>query len=106
METRSDRPGFFYIFKAGMERAKNNIRIVFMGTPEFAVPSLASLIDNGYDVCAVVTAPDRPAGRRGGRFFTGDCLSWRYTGYTLQLEIKMKPDPSAGNLSSPGLPPA
>lgn len=34
-----------------------------MGTPEFAVPSLAALIDAGYDVVAVVTQPDKPAGR-------------------------------------------
>ena len=41
----------------------SNIRIVFMGTPDFAVASLAALISKGYDICAVVTAPDRPAGR-------------------------------------------
>jgi methionyl-tRNA formyltransferase len=34
-----------------------------MGTPEFAVASLSALVSGGYDVCAVVTAPDRPAGR-------------------------------------------
>lgn len=34
-----------------------------MGTPEFAVPSLDILLQNGYDVAAVVTAPDKPAGR-------------------------------------------
>lgn len=34
-----------------------------MGTPEFAVPSLKALLDEGMDVVAVVTAPDRPAGR-------------------------------------------
>ncbi len=34
-----------------------------MGTPEFAVASLQGLYEKGYDVCAVVTAPDRPAGR-------------------------------------------
>jgi len=34
-----------------------------MGTPEFAVPSLDILIKNGFDVCAVITAPDKPAGR-------------------------------------------
>ena len=39
------------------------MRIVFMGTPDFAVPSLAILIEAGYEVVAVVTAPDRPAGR-------------------------------------------
>ncbi len=39
------------------------MNIVFMGTPEFAVPSLKKLVDNGYNIVAVVTAPDRPAGR-------------------------------------------
>lgn len=39
------------------------MRIVFMGTPEFAVPSLRALLDNGYDVVAAITQPDRPAGR-------------------------------------------
>ena len=38
-------------------------RIVFMGTPPFAVASLAALVDAGIDVAAVVTAPDKPAGR-------------------------------------------
>lgn len=39
------------------------IRVVFMGTPEFAVPSLDALLDAGYDVVGVFTQPDRPAGR-------------------------------------------
>ena len=39
------------------------LRIVFMGTPEFAVPSLRALVSEGYNVVAVVTAPDKPAGR-------------------------------------------
>ena len=39
------------------------MRIVFMGTPEIAVDSLKKLIDDGHDVCAVVTQPDRPKGR-------------------------------------------
>ena len=39
------------------------MRIVFMGTPAFAVPSLKALIDGGYDVVAAVTQPDRKAGR-------------------------------------------
>ncbi len=38
-------------------------RIIFMGTPEFAVATLDALIDAGMDVAAVITAPDRPAGR-------------------------------------------
>ena len=39
------------------------MRIVFMGTPDFAVASLDALISNGFNVIAVVTAPDKPAGR-------------------------------------------
>lgn len=39
------------------------MKIVFMGTPEFAVPSLQLLLDSGREVCAVYTQPDRPAGR-------------------------------------------
>lgn len=42
---------------------KKDLRIIYMGTPEFAVPSLEILIKNNYNVVAVVTAPDRPAGR-------------------------------------------
>ncbi len=43
--------------------AFKDIRIVFLGTPEFAVASLRALIDGGAKVVAVVTAPDKPAGR-------------------------------------------
>lgn len=39
------------------------MRIVFMGTPEFAVASLDILVQNNYDVVAVITVPDKPAGR-------------------------------------------
>jgi len=39
------------------------VRIVFMGTPEFAVPSLKALIQEGYDIAGVFTQPDRPKGR-------------------------------------------
>lgn len=39
------------------------MRIVFMGTPEFAVESLKALVQNGYNVVGVVTAPDKPVGR-------------------------------------------
>ena len=40
------------------------MRIVFMGTPDFAVPSLQALIDAGHEVCAVYTQPDKPQGRK------------------------------------------
>ncbi len=39
------------------------MRILFMGTPEFAVPSLRILLDHSYEIPAVVTAPDKPRGR-------------------------------------------
>ena len=42
---------------------KKDLRIVFMGTPEFAVYSLKKLVENGQQVVGVITAPDRPAGR-------------------------------------------
>src|SRR5215203_6199080 len=40
-----------------------DIRIVFMGTPEFAVSSLHALVNAGYQIVGVITAPDKPAGR-------------------------------------------
>ncbi len=42
---------------------KQDLRIVFMGTPEFAVGSLKALVESGYNVVGVVTQPDRPIGR-------------------------------------------
>jgi len=42
---------------------KEDLRIVFMGTPEFAVPTLQALVENDYNVVAVVTQPDKPVGR-------------------------------------------
>jgi len=42
---------------------KEDIRIVFMGTPEFAVTILDGLLQNKYTIAGVITAPDRPAGR-------------------------------------------
>ncbi len=39
------------------------MRIIFMGTPDFAVASLKKLVDSGYNIIGVITAPDRPAGR-------------------------------------------
>jgi len=43
------------------------MRLVFFGTPEFAVPSLRALLGEGFDVLAVVTQPDRPHGRSRSR---------------------------------------
>ena len=41
------------------------MRIIFMGTPDFAVPSLAILLENDFDVVAVITATDKKGGRGG-----------------------------------------
>lgn len=46
------------------------MRIVFMGTPDFAVPSLRTLLEHHYSVAAVVTAPDKPRGRGQQLSFT------------------------------------
>lgn len=48
-----------------------DLRIVFMGTPEFAVASLRRLVEEGYNIVAVVTTPDKPAGR-GQRLHESD----------------------------------
>lgn len=42
---------------------KKDLRIVFMGTPDFAVQSLKILVENNYNIVGVITAPDKPAGR-------------------------------------------
>lgn len=44
---------------------KESLRIVYMGTPEFAVESLKALVEGGYNVVGVVTMPDKPMGRHG-----------------------------------------
>ena len=41
------------------------MRIIFMGTPEFAVPTLQALVDAAHEVVCVYTQPPRPGGRRG-----------------------------------------
>lgn len=45
------------------DKGKQHLRIIFMGTPEFAVASLDALVEAGYNVVGVITAPDKPAGR-------------------------------------------
>lgn len=59
------------------------MKILFWGTPEFAVPSLRALDDEGFDVVGVVTQPDRPAGR--GRHLRSPEV--KAVGYELGLEV-------------------
>ncbi len=44
---------------------KQDLRIVYMGTPDFAVESLKSLVEGGYNIVGVITMPDKPIGRHG-----------------------------------------
>src|SRR5574344_1706241 len=44
---------------------KLDLKIVFMGTPDFAVETLQNLVEGGYNVVAVITMPDKPVGRHG-----------------------------------------
>jgi methionyl-tRNA formyltransferase len=46
-----------------------DVRLVFFGTPDFAVPSLRALVGEGFDLAAVVTQPDRPRGRTRSTLF-------------------------------------
>lgn len=70
-----------------------DIRIVFMGTPDFAVASLRELFENDYNIVGVITAPDKPAGR--GRHFHESAVK-RYAVqkglYVLQPEKLKNPD--------------
>ncbi|ERM84548.1 methionyl-tRNA formyltransferase [Rhodonellum psychrophilum GCM71 = DSM 17998] len=50
-------------FQSSIKKMNQNLRIIYMGTPEFAVPPLEILINNGWNVVAVITAPDKPKGR-------------------------------------------
>jgi len=51
------------IISTNIVMEKNELRIIFMGTPEFAVEPLKTLVEQGYNVVAVITMPDKPAGR-------------------------------------------
>ena len=46
-------------------KKKEDLRIVYMGTPEFAVESLKRLVEGGYNIVGVITMPDKPMGRHG-----------------------------------------
>ena len=59
-----------------------DIRILFMGTPDFAVETLKSIIENNYKVVGVITAPDRPAGR-GRKLKASAVKAVSYTHLTL-----------------------
>ena len=59
------------------------MRILFMGTPDFAVKSLDKLLNNGFEICGVVTVPDRPSGR-GMKLIPSDVKK-----YALEKNLKL-----------------
>ncbi len=79
----------------------NSLRIVYMGTPGFAVPPLEKLVEAGFNVIAVITAPDRPAGR--GKKIRYSAVKQA----TLDLNLKLLADEKIpilqpANLKDPG----
>lgn len=69
-------------------------RLVFAGSSEFAVPSLAALLDDGWDIVGVLTQPDRPAGRRRTPAPTAVATFAREHGLPLQTPATLR-DPRA-----------
>lgn len=70
---------------------KKDLRIVFMGTPEFAVESLKSLVEGGYNVVAVVTQPDKPVGRHQDTLQPSQVKQYALSkGFPVLQPVKMK----------------
>ena len=69
---------------------KKDLRIVFFGTPDFAVESLRRLVEGGYNVVGVVTMPDKPAGR-GHHMYQSDVKRYALAqGLPLLQPVKLK----------------
>ena len=76
------------------------MRIVFMGTPEFAVESLKALVTAGKNVCAVVTVPDKPAGR-GLQTHKSDIKQYaEEIGLSILQPVKLKDEAFVNELKS------
>ena len=70
---------------------KEDLRIVFMGTPEFAVETLRQLVENHYNVVAVVTQPDKPVGRHQSEMQPSQVKQYaRQVGLPVLQPVKMK----------------
>ena len=84
---------------------KKNLRIVFMGTPEFAVGSLQRLVENGYNVVAVVTQPDKPVGRHASVLRPSPVKEYALAhGLPVLQPLKMKDEQFLDELRSYGVP--
>ena len=70
---------------------KEDLRIVFMGTPEFAVETLRRLVENHYNVVAVVTQPDKPVGRHQSEMQPSQVKQYaQQVGLPVLQPVKMK----------------
>ena len=77
-----------------------DLRIVFMGTPEFAVASLRRLVEEGYNIVAVVTTPDKPAGR-GQKLHESDVkLTAKELGLPILQPEKLRDEEFLANLKA------
>lgn len=79
---------------------KENLRIVFLGTPEFAVESLEAILANGYNVVGVVTMPDKPAGRGHKMYQSPVKLCALSHGIEVLQPVKLKDPEFVGRLRS------
>ena len=79
---------------------KKDLKIVFFGTPDFAVESLKRLVEGGYNVVGVVTMPDKPAGR-GHHLFQSDVKKYAVeNGLHLMQPVKLKDEEFVNELRS------
>lgn len=70
---------------------KEDLRIVYMGTPEFAVAGLRALVEGGYHVVGVVTMPDKPVGRHGSVLQASDVKQYALSvGLPVLQPVKLK----------------
>lgn len=70
---------------------KKDLRIVFMGTPEFAVESLQRLVEGGYNIVAVITQPDKPVGRHQDKLQPSEVKRYALSrGLPVLQPVKMK----------------
>jgi len=80
----------------------NSLRIVYMGTPEFAVAPLAKLLNAGYNVVAVITAPDKPSGR--GKKIHYSAVKQFVLDKNLDSEANPETNPETNPEANPGQP--
>lgn len=77
------------------------LRLVFMGTPEFSVPTLEALTEAGHEIAAVYTQPPRPAGRRGLEFTKSPVhLAAERLGFVVRTPSSLKDEDAQASLRS------